>query len=172
MTEGTKSYLIGCHQFLMHPLWVLIAWKIKHRSWPKWWQLVCILLHDIGVCGRQYISDDDAKNGHWMDGARWSLLIVSYISKVPHSIMGLRAYRLCAGHTTESGFPVSKMYIADKYSRIIMPSWLMWPEYWFEFRKLGSATPPEWKKKLKENLKTNKPFSAHKLFLKQLNKGK
>ena len=56
LSEGTKSYLIGSHQFLLHPIWVLLAWRLEYKSWPKWWEIICIFLHDIGICGRQYLS--------------------------------------------------------------------------------------------------------------------
>ena len=76
MTEGTKSYLIGCHQFLLHPLFVLMAWRLEYKSWPKWWEIIGIFLHDVGVCGRQYLSDDKAKEGHWRKGSKMAAWIV------------------------------------------------------------------------------------------------
>jgi len=163
MTEGTKSYLIGCHQFLLHPLWVVLAWRLEYKSWPKWWELICIILHDIGICGRQYLSDDKAKIGHWESGAKLSSFIVGKFSKFMWPSVG--AYLLCAGHCPkESSFIESKLFRADKRSRVLMPTWMMWPEYWFEIKKTGGLTPIEWKKLLRKNLNTMKPFNTHELF--------
>jgi len=164
MTEGTKSYLIGCHQFLIHPLWVLIAWRLVNKGWPRWWELICIFLHDIGICGRNYLSDDNAKNGHWKRGAKWSLLIIDYLDHIPYSVRGLQAYRLCAGHTMESDFPSSRLLRADKMARVVMPTWMMWLEYWFEIKKTGGLSPPKWKKELRGKLALNEPFHAHELY--------
>jgi hypothetical protein len=49
MTEGTRSYLIGCHGFFFHPLWVIVAWRKVYGSYPKFWQIVCIFLLSFGL---------------------------------------------------------------------------------------------------------------------------
>lgn len=161
MTEGTKSYLIGCHQFLVHPLWVLMAWRLEYKSWPKWWELICIFLHDIGVCGRQYLSDDKAKAGHWKLGASLAFRILNRTSRF-YALVG---WAMCAGHCPEdSGFPESKLFRADKRARVVMPTWMMWPEYWIEIKKTGGLPPPEWKDQLRVKLALNKPFYTHELY--------
>ncbi len=163
MTEGTKSYLIGCHQFFLHPLWVLMAWRLEYKSWPKWWELICILFHDIGICGRQYLSDDKAKFGHWWLGAHYSVKIIRKISG--DNILGLEGYCVCAGHCPkESGYKKSMLFRADKRARVVMPTWMMWPEYWFEIKKTGGLNPPEWRKALKKKLAEGKVFNAHELY--------
>ncbi len=167
MTEGTKSYLIGCHQFLTHPFFVLIAWRLEYKSWPKWWELICIFLHDIGICKRQYLSNNEAKTDHWKAGAYWSLVIVEYLSRNPHSMKSLWAWKLAAGHCPrESTEPESKLFRPDKRARVIAPLWVMWIEWRAEMRKIGGATPPEWRKIVKEKLATGKTFHAHELHIK------
>lgn len=50
MSVGTRSLLFGAHQFLWHPLLVLIAW-VKLYGWPRPGELVVILVHDWGYAG-------------------------------------------------------------------------------------------------------------------------
>ena len=173
MTEGTKSYLIGCHQFLLHPLAVLIAWRIEYKSWPKWWEIICVFLHDVGVCGRQYLSDDKAKIGHWVNGAIISASIVETISgKQGPSI---RALCLVAGHAPEeSGYTMSKLARPDKRSWTLgsdkwwlnpMVIWEWW-NYWVEFHgKVGVTAPPKWRRLCRENLKRKTPIGNHQLYI-------
>lgn len=111
MTEGTKSYLIGYHQFFLHPLWVLLTWRLEYKSWPRWWEIICIFLHDVGICGRQYLSDDKAKGGHWKLGSDLSGEIVGRLTNWKDEIW-YRALCLCAGHCPEeSGFRESKLFV-------------------------------------------------------------
>lgn len=51
MTTGTKSLLFGVHQFLWHPLTVLLAWVYLYRSFPNPKELLCIFVHDWGYWG-------------------------------------------------------------------------------------------------------------------------
>lgn len=166
MKEGTKSYLVGCHQFLLHPLWVLLAWRLEYKSWPKWWEIICIFLHDIGICGRQYLSDDTAKIGHWLKGARLSAKIRS---KFPHKILDPHlVFEFCAGHCPEeSGYNESKLSRADKRSWLIAPMWWLWLNYWVEWsnKRIGVTPPPEWRRLVKENLRRKKPIGNHDLYM-------
>ena len=127
MTEGTRSYIFGCHNFLIHPFFVFMAWRLEYQAFPKWWELICILLHDIGVCGRQYLSDDKAKIGHWERGAQLASDLVERLTR--DMSKGNLAYNICAGHTHESGFPLSKLYRADKRSWIVAPTLWLWSNY-------------------------------------------
>ncbi len=174
MTEGTKSYLIGCHQFLLHPLWVLLAWRLEYKSWPKWWELICIFLHDFGICGRQYLSDDTAKIGHWRKGVglTWNVLNridrLLPIRKRDFNTTALKGFQLCAGHCPEeSGFPESKLSRADKRSWLVAPMWWLWCNYWAEWQGKGIAVtpPPIWKKLVAENLRRKKPIGSHELYM-------
>lgn len=166
MTEGTKSYLIGCHQFLLHPLWVLLAWRLEYHTWPKWWEIIAIFLHDIGICGRQYLSDDEAKRGHWVKGAHLSAGIrAKFLHKLldPHL-----AFELCAGHCPEeSDYPESKLSRADKRSWLLAPTWWLWCNYWVEWdgKGIGVTKPLQWKKLVAKNLKREKPIGSHELYM-------
>lgn len=165
MTEGTKSYLMGCHQFLLHPFWVLIAWRLEYRSWPKWWEVICVFLHDIGICGRQYLSDDKAKKGHWRRGAEMASKTVCRIKDDGHLVN--LAWFMCGGHCPEeSGHRESKLFRADKASWLVAPMWWLWWNHWVEgFEKFGIVKPPKWKRMVAENLKQEKPIGNHELDL-------
>jgi len=149
MTEGTKSFLVGCHQFLLHPLWVLMAWRLRFKKWPAWWQVICIFLHDVGICGRNYLFDPEAKKGHWELGAQWSAELVWKLTSIEEkarllSVGWTRAYSLCAGHSpSDSGFPRSDLFWADKMSWLVAPMWWLWWNYWVE----RFVTRPEERKK-------------------------
>lgn len=179
MTEGTKSYLIGCHQFLLHPLFVLIAWRLEYKSWPKWWGIIGIFLHDCGICGRQYLSDDEAKIGHWKLGASlaWKLChVVDILRGCKHrdwNNTAFLAWRLVVGHSPyESGFPKSKLWLPDKRSWLIAPTLWLWWNYWVERSGSGIriTKPSLWKKIVAENLKNENLIGSHDLYIK--NKGR
>lgn len=62
MKVGTKSLLIGAHQFLWHPFTVMLAWGELHGKWPDWKVAVCIFIHDLGYWG---CSDMEGEDGKW-----------------------------------------------------------------------------------------------------------
>ena len=95
MTEGTKSYLFGCHQFFIHPLIVVIAWIKLYKKFPKFWELVCIFLHDIGHIGKNYLTNYEEKRQHWILGAR-----------IAKRLFGWKGYHLICGHTTQSYYNI------------------------------------------------------------------
>lgn len=164
MTEGTKSYLIGCHQFLLHPLCVFLAWRLEYKTWPKWWEVVCIFLHDVGICGRQYLSNDNAKIGHWEKGAS---IVHKLFYQRGNTSRCWDAYFFIAGHTHESGFPANRLARADKRSHLVAPTWWQWWYYWIEgYGKHGAASPPRWRELVAENLKKEKPIDSHQLYIK------
>lgn len=112
MTEGTRSVLFGSHNPLMHGYCVLKAWRHLYKCNPEPWELVCILVHDLGHIGLNYLSDPLQKNAHWVMGAviaRW--------------LCGEKGFKLCAGHTNKSGYLLSALKLADKYSWVVAPLW-------------------------------------------------
>lgn len=160
MKEGTISILIGCHNFIMHPLCVLIAWHKEYRSWPKFWELVCIFIHDIGHWGLDYLSDPEQKKRHWILGACWA-----------QKLFGIKGYLFVAGHVTHSPFPKSKLYIPDKRSWLEAPNWWLRTNSWFEdFGNWYSEDPGQWKKIVKENLDNGCPKGSHELYLERKHK--
>ena len=170
LTEGTKSVLFGCHNPIMHGLAVLRAWKLEYNSWPEWWQIIGIFLHDIGVWGREYLSDDNAKIGHWELGANLTFFLVFFLvfilaKNLPCRRMAHKARDFVAGHCPEeSGYPPSLLMRADKRSWLVAPLWWMKWNYWLEGFK--GFTPILWRQLVRENLKLEKPIGNHELYIK------
>lgn len=158
MTEGTKSYLFGCHQFFMHPFQVIRAWRKLYGKYPKLWQLVCIFLHDIGHLGKDYLSDYEQKKSHWKMGA-----------KIAHRLFGHKGLIFISGHTTQSSRGMSgyrsKLFWADKYS------WLIAPRWWLKLNDRVEGfnkdrNLDDWLKNIRANWLLGCPFGSHHFYLK------
>lgn len=119
MKQGTISVLFGCHS-IVHSWLVIRSWKILYSKWPKPWQIICILLHDIGHWGKNYLSSAEEKRRHWVLGAM-----------VARKLFGRKGFYLCIGHTMLST-PDITMHKPDKYSYYIAPTWWLWTNCIFE----------------------------------------
>lgn len=153
MSQGTISILFGCHS-VIHSLLVVLAWKKLYKSWPKFWQVVCIFLHDIGYFGLNYLDNKHEKAIHWVLGAR-----------VAFYLFGYKGLNFCAGHSSSSGFPKSKLYLADKYSRHLAPFWWCIWQCIVE-PKLKCGKPMfqhirEFKAWVKNNVESDNPVDTH-----------
>ena len=94
------------------------------------------------------------KIGHWKLGAN-----------LARSLFGQKGYDLCAGHTKESGLPVSKLYIPDKACSLYVSKWFMNMYYRTErFYNFGSS-PQIWLNLVRENQKNNFEIDSHDLYL-------
>ena len=120
LRQGTVSVLFGCHS-LVHSIVVMVAWKRLYGYVPNWWQSACILLHDIGHWGKDYLDDYEAKRGHAELGA-----------KVAGCLFGEKGYRLISGHNAYMREERSLLFEADKYSWVIAPPWWMVSNTLFE----------------------------------------
>jgi hypothetical protein len=59
MKIGTKSLLFGAHQFIIHPITVLLA-AIKMRGkFPNWKECICIFVHDWGYWGCENMEGEE-----------------------------------------------------------------------------------------------------------------
>ena len=154
MTEGTKSYLFGCHQFFVHPLLVLIAWIVEYRKFPRFWEFVCIFIHDIGHYGTNYLTNDEEKRTHWIKGARLAKLL-----------FGWKGYHLVCGHTTKSGCVRSKLFIPDKKSWLYSPDWWLNLNYKIEDFKTEISGAKKWKKAVAEEAKKGFPIGCHEIYI-------
>lgn len=113
MKQGTVSVLFGCHSPIHSILVVISYWKLFGR--PKFWQLICIFLHDVGHIGKDYLDNYEEKKLHWIHGAYYAF-----------RLFGLDAWRFTAGHCAYSYVKKSNLYFADKYSWYIAPKlWLL-----------------------------------------------
>lgn len=150
ISEGTKSLLFGCHD-VWHYVWTLWAWKKLYKEWPKWWEVVCIFLHDIGHVGLDYLEDVKQKEIHWVLGAQ-----------ICRILFGQKGFDFVAGHVVNNGFTKSKLFKPDKYSWTIAPLWWMRKNNWVE-RLPGSAE--DFKNKAKENVLNGFKKDNHDLHL-------
>ena len=157
MTEGTKSLLFGCHQFVMHPLFIVLAWRKLYHRWPKPWQLVCIFLHDIGHLGKDYLTHYEQKKMHWQLGA-----------KIANKLFGFKGMALISGHTNQSSRGNSnyhsQLFFADKYSRLISPRWWLQLSDKVEgFDKDRSLDA--WLSMMHKNWESGCPKDSHQIYL-------
>lgn len=118
MKIGTKSILFGAHQFILHPICVLLAWwRLYGFPWdPRIW--IAALIHDWGYWG---LPDIDGKLGkqHPITGARLM------------NLFGVKWYKLCLYHSRffaeKHHCAISKLCVADKLSFCFAPKWLYLP---------------------------------------------
>lgn len=114
MKLGTRSILFGVHQFLWHPLTVLIAWR-RLFGRPSWKEVVCILIHDWGYWGCPNI-DGPRGEKHTELGARLAA-----------KWLGAEHGKLCLYHSRhyaqQRGVEPSKLCWADKLSIQYEPWW-------------------------------------------------
>lgn len=114
MTVGSKSLLFGVHQFIWHPITVLLAWRYLYKSWPNWKELICIFIHDWGYWGCDTI-DGTVGEQHPYFAAR----LVSRLGPEYAEMVLLHSRHLAAKLEREP----SKLCWADKYSIHYDPWW-------------------------------------------------
>ena len=160
MKQGTISVLLGCHSPI-HSVIVFVAWcKLYHRP-PNFWQTVCILLHDIGHWGKDYLDNYEQKKRHAELGAR-----------VARFLFGQKGYDLVIGHNSYSGAPNSSLHGPDKYSWVIAPTWWLISNTLFEpkLQRKGSTrleSAVMFKRAMIENMNTGFKEHGHEIYLKQ-----
>ena len=159
--QGTISFLIGIHS-PVHSILVLLSWRKLYGSWPKFWELICIFLHDIGHLGlKDYLLDSKVKAKHWVLGAR-----------IAGRLFGSKGYDLVAGHCEYSGVPRSPLYKADKYSWYICPAWLhlaftfVEPDVFRGFTRMESVR--DFQNRVKTSIESGEYTSSHGLYLARL----
>lgn len=160
LSQGTISVLLGCHS-QMHSLLVLIAWIKLYHSFPSWWQVICILIHDIGHWGKDYLDDYEQKKRHGELGA-----------KIARWLFGQKGYDLVIGHNPYEGVTKSALHDPDKYSWIIAPIWWLLSNQIFEpklIRKGSSRRESAkiWKDAIRKNMETGFRKPGHEIYLEQ-----
>ena len=118
MNIGTKSLLFGVHQFVLHPLVVLLAWLVYYKSVPKFYQLCAIVTHDWGYW-KQHNMDGEEGNNHPERAAKmWR-----HFGKFGENVAGeIRGHS--GSFASEYGFPQSKLFKADKLCVVFIPCYL------------------------------------------------
>ena len=155
LTLGTKSLLFGGHQFLIHPLLVLIAWVKLYKSFPSWREAVCIFIHDWGYWG---VVDLKGAEGDKHP---------EYGANIADRCLGKEWKEFILGHSSfyiaRNGVGRSRLLGPDKYWHCIIPLWayklLTVPSGEFKYyrsikhaRQVTGPNEPDsvWYKKLQE----------------------
>lgn len=141
---GPRSVLFGAHQFLLHPIFVAVAWW-RHRGFPwdpRLW--VAFFLHDIGyLVGWCPEMDGPVGAQH-----------PAWAGHVMDRLFGKQWGDFCRGHSRtfakQAGIPTSALMPADKLATALYPPrlyvalcWLSgeWVEY--RDRWVASGTYPD-----------------------------
>jgi hypothetical protein len=133
---GTKSLLFGAHQFILHPIFVAIAWTKLH-GFPKdirlWFAFV---VHDWGYWGSPNMDGPEgqrhpelgARIMGWLFGPEWA----SFTSR--HS----RAYAKL------ENLPISDLCNADKLATVLVPFYLYVAMVWLtsEWEEYATVEQP------------------------------
>lgn len=119
MKVGTKSVLFGAHQFLLHPMFVALAWwKLYGFPWNiRYW--VAFFVHDLGYFGKPNMDGPEGET-HVELGA-----------KIMTKLFGPMWGDFCLYHSRfyakKARTHYSCLCVADKLSFIITPHWLYIP---------------------------------------------
>ncbi|MCK5601535.1 hypothetical protein KAR91_06700 [Candidatus Pacearchaeota archaeon] len=119
MKTGTKSVLFGSHQFLIHPLFVALAWwKLYGFPFdPRLW--FAFFLHDLGYIGKPNMDGPE--------GDRHP----EFAARIMGRLFGRKWGELCLYHSRfyskRDNAQYSKLCVADKLGIILEPWWLYIP---------------------------------------------
>ncbi len=118
MKIGTKSILFGAHCFLIHPVFVLIAWiKFYGFPWdPRLW--IAFFVHDLGYWGKPNMDGPEGET-HPELGAR----IMGIFGE---SWANFTRYH-SKSYAKRNGVHYSKLCVADKLAASLEPDWLYLP---------------------------------------------
>ena len=118
MRIGTKILLFGTHNFLLHPLLVLVATRIIWGCWPGWRGVVCIMIHDWGYWGSSHIDGEPQSDGHPRLGA-----------EIAGCLFGLKYRKVVMYHSRTLAKldkeQTSWLCWPDKAFWLLMPNWLI-----------------------------------------------
>jgi len=158
--QGTISVLFGCHS-PVHSVIVIVAWRKLYGKLPNYWETSCILLHDIGHWGTNYLDNIEEKKQHGVLGSR-----------VAGKLFGQKGYDLCAGHNPYIGIPRSKLYEPDKYSWCIAPLSWIWLTTFFEPKLIWKGctrwqSAVNFRQSMRKNQETGFKELAHDIYLKR-----
>lgn len=160
MKQGTWSVLFGCHS-IIHSVIVINAWQKWHGKFPSWWQIGCILLHDIGHWGKDYLNNYEEKKRHAELGA-----------KIARVLFGTKGYDLVDGHNVYNSLDRSQLHDPDKYSWVIAPTWWMMSNTYIEPKLIRKGSTRResavmFKEAMEENMKSGFQERGHDIYLKQ-----
>lgn len=151
---GPRSVIFGAHQFVIHPVFLEIAWRKLYKSKPTWKQRAAFALHDLGYlvqwCG-EMDGGEGKRHPEWGARAMSWLFDRNHLLIVDGHIQSSRYwYKFCAGHSRHYaklvGVEMSPLMRADKLATHLYPRWLYaglmklsgeWREYKDYWIKVG-----------------------------------
>lgn len=119
MKVGTKSLLFGAHQFILHPLFLALAWWLLYGFPfdPRLW--MAFIVHDWGYWGKPDM-DGDAGQRHPELGGRMMA-----------RLFGQKWSDFCRLHSRyyarREGRDPSPLCAADKLVLLVTPRWIYLP---------------------------------------------
>ena len=135
MKIGTKSLLFGAHQFILHPVFVAIAW-CKLFGFPKDIRIwIAFIVHDWGYWGKPNMDGKEGEE-HPIVGAEIMHKLFDKKAKVVDIGRGRSIYSSATSdwydftlfhsrfYAAVRGAKISKLCVADKYAFGVPPSWL------------------------------------------------
>jgi len=122
MKIGTRSVLFGVHQFLWHPLTVVLAWRKLYGCWPRREELVAIAMHDVGYWGCPNIDGPEGRL-HPERGARWTSRVARWFGWDGDWGCVLALFHSREYAKRHGGGQVSTLCWPDKYSVTFEPKW-------------------------------------------------
>ena len=131
MKIGTKTLLVGYHQFLIHPLLVAAAWwKLYGFPWdPRLW--VAFLIHDWGYVGKRNMDGVEGKQHPFWGAEVMHELFDSVVYEpgawFPTADAKWHNFTLYHSRTLANLYfaPLSKLGYADKLAFLYYPKWLL-----------------------------------------------
>lgn len=119
MKVGTKSVLFGVHQFIIHPIFVLRAWRIIYRSWPTLAEFCAVVCHDAGYWGMPNMDGPEGEQHPEKAASWWRGRFGSFGNEVAAIIIGHSRF-----HAAKNGVPLSRLFRPDKLATALYPRWL------------------------------------------------
>jgi len=126
MRLGLRSLLFGCHQFILHPIFVYRAWVALY-GWPNFAETLAIIFHDWGHVSSRKMDDEYGE----MHPARiwrafeWLANKFRWWRWMRHQLIS--AGTISANHSRfwcqKIHAKPSKLCFADKAVFIYQPSW-------------------------------------------------
>jgi hypothetical protein len=119
MKVGTKSVLFGVHQFILHPLFVVWAWRILYKEWPDIVEWAAIITHDLGYWGCPNMDGLEGESHPSKVATWWMEWAGDFGEEVGREVVGHSRF-----HAAQWGLPLSKLFKPDKLSTALYPRWL------------------------------------------------
>lgn len=119
MKIGTKSVLFGAHQFIIHPIFVAIAWWRLYGLPldPRLW--LSFFLHDMGYIGMPNIDGPEGEQHPY------------FAARIMGRMFGSIWFDFCLFHSRfmakRHRKQFSRLCVADKLSVVLEPWWLYLP---------------------------------------------